>query len=246
METNEFTDRLPVADATQNACSTQTGCQCCRILPTVCIAIVTVSIAIAAYFYGRQTVLTADTSDNFDLSAAVLNATATHGGADMAVATGLMDEDSEGLYTLDFKTGELTCFVYYPRMQRFGGMYKTNVTQQLAATRNAEYLMVTGRATTPSTGSTSRPALSLVYVVDTKSGQFAAYGVPLNRTLESSGQLQAGQLAFVHGGEIRPPSAGGGRRTLPPAGGVPAGAVEPAPGAPGVAPPEDPRKRRQP
>ena len=174
---------------------------------------------------------------------AVLHATATHGGQDMAVATGQITDDTEGLFTLDFKTGDLKCFVFYPRVGAIGGIYYTNVTEALSATKNAEYLMVTGRTLPQSSTSNDRPAQSLVYVVDTKSGQFAAYALAYNQTMESAGQQQQGPLVLVARGEARPPSAGGVRRPLPAGPGLPgAAAVDPnAPADPRAVNPNAPQ-----
>ena len=224
--------------------------QCCssahklRIAGGLAIAAVMVATGALAYSLGLyQNIATAS---NNSLPIDMLHATATHGGTDMAMATGQLDEDSEAVYFLDYKTGDLSCYLYYPRYQRFGGTFKTNVTTQLPATRNADYLMVTGRANTPAVTSNTRPSQALVYVLDTRSGVFAAYGVPVSRTLESAGQPQTGQLVFVAGGEVRPPSAGGVQRTIP--GGIeaPLGApnMAPIPGQPPVEPEKVERRRR--
>ncbi len=209
------------------------------VFGVVSAVIATISTAFIA---GQTFERTFTSASRLELPPELLHATATHGGLDMAVATGQIDEDSEGIYFLDFKTGDLSCFIYYPRFQRFGGKFVTNVTEQLAATKNPEYLLVTGRASTPAISSNNRPALSLVYVVDTKSGQFAAYGVAVNRTVESNGRPQGGPMVFVDGGEIRPPSAGTARRSIPePAAPANAAPANPVPGAPAA--PVDPRRR---
>ncbi len=130
-------------------------------------------LSVTAFLLGRVSAPAAPTN----LPDELLRATATHSGADMAVATGRIDEETEGIYFLDYKTGDLTCWVYYSRFMRFGAKYMCNVTEQLAATKNAEYLLVTGIVQPPPASSNNRPAAGLVYVVDTKSGQFAAYTV---------------------------------------------------------------------
>lgn len=147
------------------------------------------------------------------------SATATHGGDNMAVATGEVNENVDAVYFLDYKTGDLTAYVYYPRYQRFGAMYRSNITEQLPATKNGDYLLVTGHAITPAVASNNRPAQTLVYVVDVNSGQFAAYGLSYSQTLESAGQPQGGPLVFVGGGSVRAASAGG--TSVPPPGGLP-------------------------
>ncbi len=105
-------------------------------------------------------------------------------------------------------TGNLQCWVFYPRFQRFGAKFETNVTKELQATKNAEYLLVTGDANIPQAAGNVRPAACIVYVVDTKSGEFAAYGVPWNRASESSGEPQRGPLMFIAGDRFRTPTGG--------------------------------------
>jgi hypothetical protein len=146
----------------------------------------------------------------------LLRASATHGGPNLAVATGLIDENSEGFFALDFLTGDLKCWVYYPRQAAFGGMFYTNVQAQLGMSKNPEYLLVTGLAEPPSAGTNVRPAASVVYVVDTKSGFFAAYTIPWNRSLESSAAMQGGVFIPVGGGQIREPQMGVKKPISPP------------------------------
>ena len=125
-------------------------------------------------------------------------------GSNMAVATGQISDESEGVFFLDFLTGDLQCLVYYPRQGAFGARYYTNVQAQMpGAGRNSNYLMVTGNAISARTSSNVKPANCLVYVTDVNSGMFAAYAVPWNKTAESSSQMQGGPLLFVGGGPIR-------------------------------------------
>ena len=169
------------------------------------------ALASAAFLAGRLSGLqTAPT-----LPPELIRASATHAGPDMAVATAQIDEETEGVFFLDFKTGDLTCWMYYPRFMRYGAKYMCNVTEQLPATKNAEYLLVTGLMTSPPAASNNRLANSIVYVVDPKSGLFASYSVATNRALESAGQPQVGPIVFLGGGEVRAPSAGSAKRTIP-------------------------------
>ena len=52
-----------------------------------------------------------------------LKATASHGAASFAMATGPVDDAVEGLYCLDFVTGDLTCYVLNPRTGLAAGLY---------------------------------------------------------------------------------------------------------------------------
>src|SRR5215470_10630689 len=55
-----------------------------------------------------------------------LKAMASHGADNFAIATGPVDEDVEGVFTLDFLTGDLHCFVMNPRGGGLAGAFKYN------------------------------------------------------------------------------------------------------------------------
>lgn len=137
-----------------------------------------------------------------------LQAYATHGADTFAMATGPIDEDSEGLYVLDYLTGELHCFVMNPRTGKFGGDFKHNVWVDLGTpkTKNTKYVMVTGAANFARGGSTARPAASVLYVADAVTGAIAAYNIPWDRAASASGRSQSGgfmKLDFGSGRNIK-------------------------------------------
>ncbi|MFN3189661.1 MAG: hypothetical protein ACE361_03975 [Aureliella sp.] len=122
----------------------------------------------------------------------------------MAVATGPVTDDAEGIFFLDFLTGDLQCLVYYPRTGTFGARFVANITPQFGGGgKNSQYIMVTGAAVTNITAGGARPGASLVYVTDAAKGIFAAYAVPWDRTAESAGRPQSGRLVYAGGGPIR-------------------------------------------
>lgn len=122
----------------------------------------------------------------------------------MAVATGLINEDMEGVFFIDFNTGDLQCLVFYPRNGAFGAQFYTNVRAQLGgAGKNLKYLIATGFAAQRATTAGARPGSSLVYVTDINTGLFAAYTVPWDRNAEATGRAQVGPLVYVGGGPIR-------------------------------------------
>ncbi len=135
-----------------------------------------------------------------------LQATASHGSSLMAVATGPVDEEVEGLYTLDFLTGELQCFVVSTRTaaaNKVTARFFANPAKDLGinASKKPNYLMVTGgwRA---SAGGGARPAQSIVYVVDTNTGKFVGYSFFWNQAAARSGKTQ-GSMVLVAGGAAR-------------------------------------------
>jgi len=169
------------------------------------------SVAVLGFWFGSQK--TADNllgRDDRSIPAEILRATATHGGANLAVATGPVSDDTDGIFFLDYITGDLQCWVYYPRVQQFGAKFRTNITQQLPAQKNAEYLLVVGQTRPAAGASNQRPGGCLVYVIDVKSGLFAAYTMPWTTGAEAAGQIQDGPLIVVDGGQYRNPLPGGG------------------------------------
>lgn len=122
----------------------------------------------------------------------------------LAVATGPISNDAEGVFFLDFITGDLQCLVYYPRAGTFGARYFTNVKPHLGVGgKNTQFLMVTGQAVVKSSSGAVRPGASLVYVTNANTGIFAAYAVPWNPSDESSGRVQSGPMIYAGGGPIR-------------------------------------------
>lgn len=133
-----------------------------------------------------------------------LRASSSDSSDTLAMATGPIGEDTEGVFFLDFNTGDLQCLVYYPRSNAFGAHYYTNVRAQLGSSgRNTKYLMVTGAINKPGTSGGPRPGNCLVYVTDVTTGMFAAYAIPFDRTAESAGRVQGAPLVFVQGGPVR-------------------------------------------
>lgn len=135
----------------------------------------------------------------------VLNATASHGGKTFAIATGPVDTDVEGLFTLDFLTGELQCRVIYPRQGQFGGLFKYNVIADLGAEAGKEpdYVMVTGQANFQRGATANTPAGCVVYVADGNTGNFAAYTFMFNRTMYRAGAPQQGTFTLLGVGKAR-------------------------------------------
>lgn len=206
-----------LSDSNSNAC-----CNMCKYATRCMIALLCIGAVAGAFLWGRSTASKPENSfGNIPLNRIhpdMLSATATHGSSNLAVCTAPVDDDAEGFFTLDYLTGDLKGWVYYPRMAAFGGLFATNVQAQLGQSKNPEYLLVSGAAAPAPTGGNTRPAASLIYVVDTRSGQFAAYTIPWNRSVESSGAPQMGQFVLVGGDAIRGPvAAGGGAAKKPPA-----------------------------
>ncbi len=158
-------NRLPVLD------DEPTARACCRWTPFakgIVLGLSLAAIAGVGYGIGRLTAIDerfAEQSGDWNgiprdrVPAELLQASATHGGANLAIATGQIDESSEGFFALDFLTGDLKCWVYYPRQGAFGGMFYTNVQAQLGMSKNPEYLLITGAPSQSLPAATSDPLL---------------------------------------------------------------------------------------
>jgi len=132
-----------------------------------------------------------------------LHATSTDSGDTFSIATGPIDEDVEGLFTLDFLTGNLQCLVVNPRSGGWS-IFRYNVQGDLGTKpgKAAKLLMVTGAWATRG-GASGRPADSVVYVADAVSGHVAVYTVPWDRTLPATGRSQEGVLLLLAVGKAR-------------------------------------------
>lgn len=145
------------------------------------------------------------TNSSIQFPDTVLNATASHGNDSFALATGPVGNSAEGLFVLDYVTGELRCFVVYPKTQVIGGQFKVNVAQVLGVEqgKKPKYLMVTGTASFPRGVGNVRAANCIVYVADANTGNFAAYGIPWNSNMENRNTPQGGPLTLIAGGKAR-------------------------------------------
>lgn len=134
-----------------------------------------------------------------------LHATATHGSDSFAIATGQISDGVEGIFFLDYLTGEVQCWVLNPRTGFLGGRYRHNVVADLGVEQGKKpnYIMVTGAASFRAGGAAVRPADSLLYVVDGNTGRFAAYSLPWNRNAAATNTPQSFPFKLIGKGAIR-------------------------------------------
>lgn len=140
--------------------------------------------------------------NSYEIDGMLLRAAASDSSENFSMATGSVSDQAEGAFFLDTLTGDLQCIVPYARTGGFGGHFKTNVFNdlQVQRTKKPRLLMVTG--VSQFIGS-NRPGNCLVYIVDATTGNFAAYAVPWNRQLESTGRPQSGALVALKVGQAR-------------------------------------------
>lgn len=134
----------------------------------------------------------------------LVHASSASNGTSFSIATGAIDDDAEGVFVLDHETGELKCAVLNHRSGKFAALFSTNVTKEFGAAKNPEYQLVTGlvnfrRSVTPSV----RRAMSVVYVLNSATGQMVAYGIPWHREAATTGRKQIGTLQTIDGMLVR-------------------------------------------
>ncbi len=110
-----------------------------------------------------------------------LHASASIGQESFALCTGEVDTGLEGVYTLDYLTGELTGYVINTSTRKFTTAYKHNVLKDFGPeAKNPKFLMVTGAANLPQGRQPVGVGRALIYIAELSSGKVAAYGVPWN------------------------------------------------------------------
>ncbi len=179
---------------------------CCggfgRVMLGIWAVVTIVAIGAAAFFAGQA-------SQSKDLAQAAfafppVNANAAVSSEKFSIATGAVSDEAEGVFVLDHNSGLLQCQVLYPRMGQVMAQFQVNVAEALGAGgKGGSYIMVTGLVDFPRSSST--PAAStVVYVLDTATGNFACYGIPFDRTAVSAGRAQQNTMRLIFQGAANP------------------------------------------
>lgn len=139
-----------------------------------------------------------------------LHAMATDRVDTFAIATGLVDDDVEAVYFLDFLTGDLRALVMGKQAGGFCGFYTFNVANHLGIdpAKNPRYLMVTGISSLRRGGSRMQLSRAVVYVAEVTTGKVAAYAIPWNPSMAAAGQTMRGNLIPVAIDQFRAPPMG--------------------------------------
>lgn len=117
------------------------------------------------------------------------HATATDRHENFAICTGSVGGGLEGVYVLDFLTGDLMAGVLSPQTGTFNAYYRRNIVADLGVVpaQGPRYLMVSGTGTVQARGA-GRAAQGILYVAELTTGKIAAYTVPW------AGNLAGGQV----------------------------------------------------
>ncbi|MEO0531313.1 MAG: hypothetical protein AAF266_12175 [Planctomycetota bacterium] len=148
---------------------------------------------------------TPDWPEGLSLPPLEAEATATAAHDNFVIATGWFDDETEGLFFLDFLTGDLKATVLNRRGAGFNAAYQYNIANDFAmgAVKNPKYLMVTGAARDLQGGAGGRLARCVLYVVEATSGQLVAYGLPFNRSRQTAGKPQIGTFVPLAKASLR-------------------------------------------
>src|SRR5690606_25498535 len=134
-----------------------------------------------------------------------LHAIATHGSDEMAIATGPISDNMEGLITLDYLTGEMRLYCLSEKVGKFILASKYNVLVDLKVERGKKVnlLLATGGSQYIKGGAALQPAMSTIYVCDANSGRFCAYGVQYNATAYKSAAPSEARIVLLDAGTAR-------------------------------------------
>lgn len=209
-------DSLPVVSGEPAGSGEPGGVRCCgfpaflsprHLTIGFCVVVTASAIGAAAYFAGvaseaRQQSRAEAQLDWSDLP--IANATAAVSSEKFSMATGPMSEGTEALFVLDHNSGLLQCSVIYPRLGRFMATFTANVADALGSgAKGGQYIMTTGTADFPR--SSNRPVgFSVIYVLDTATGNYACYGVPFDRVAMNANRPQQGLMVMISQGSANP------------------------------------------
>ena len=147
-----------------------------------------------------------DQSSKHGFPMELLQASATDSTSSMSIATGHIADGVEGLFVLDFITGNLQCQVLNPRTGGAGGLFRHNVSLDLGVQQGKQprYLMATGLADfRVQAGGNVKPAGCILYVADANTGRYVAYMLPWNKARAQSNVTQTYPMTLLWAGNVR-------------------------------------------
>ena len=157
-----------------------------------------------------KTIATVPESDSMALARAemesyLLRAGTASPGKKLAVATGQIDQDIEGVFVLDFLTGDLFCWVINRFKGGLGGRFRINVAGEFGGVLGnaSDFVLTTGLFRQAGRSSQLRMAECIVYVADGNTGKVVGYSLPWNRTRAQAGAAQEGPFQKVFEGLTR-------------------------------------------
>lgn len=183
-------ERLPVSQLATNrgwamACVTM-----------ACVTIV--SLAAAGYFAGISSARHNNESfaNQFPFPMPeTIDAVGAVSSEKFSIATGVVSEEAEGFFVLDHNSGVVQCNVFYPRVGKFMASFTGNASELVGAGgKGGGYLMVTGQADMSRGARPGVLAPTLLYVLDTSSGNYGVFAIPFDRQALAQGRPQQGLM----------------------------------------------------
>lgn len=163
-------------------------------------------------------VMTRDDSSDFDLLSEipVFAEGMAHGEEGSVLATAPLDDELDGLYFFDGKTGELTVVALNNREFRFMAVLRKNVANDFFGkdknkTKNPKFMMsVGGTDLVQRPGSQLRWGDSVIFLLERTTGRVVCYGTLLPPNLKANKEVYRGSLEVVSKLEIREVEVRGG------------------------------------
>ena len=184
------------------ACCTMSGCVVRRMIWGATAVIVILATLAIGYLLGSAKKVSQSTHWQIP---ATIDASTAVSSEKYSMATGPVGDDAEGLFVLDHNSGLLQCSVMYPRIGQFLGLFTVNVSDTIGAgAKGGSFIMVTGLADFPRASNREIGANMLVYVLNTATGNYAAYAVPFDRTASTAGRPQQGVMIPMGTGQANP------------------------------------------
>lgn len=167
----------------------------CAAMACVTIA----SLSVAGYFAGvsaaNRTASQTFTSEFPFPMPSTIDAVGAVSSEKYSIATGVVSDEAEGFFVLDHNSGLVQCNVFYPRVGKFMASYTGNAGELVGAGgKGGAYLMVTGQADMSRGTRPGTLAPTLLYVLNTASGNYGVFSVPFDRQAAAQGRPQQGVL----------------------------------------------------
>ena len=144
-----------------------------------CLLVIGLVAGVGSYFGHRM----AHQKSIAEMPPIQLNAASAARSKSISMATGLIDNNVEGLFVLDHISGNLQCWVLSPRTGQVGGVYRANIYQAMGTVKGgeADFVMTTGNFFfTGNNSGNVAPGQSVCYVADTKTGKVVGFGLVYN------------------------------------------------------------------
>jgi len=135
----------------------------------------------------------------------ILEAGTASSGEKIAITTGQIDVDVEGIFILDKMTGDLFCYVV-DRLNKnpLAGRFKTNISGMFGPiNQGSDLLLSTGFIRYNRGAGVNRPAECICYVADGSSGRVVGYSLNWNKNAAQAGSGQEGVLVTRFNQQIR-------------------------------------------